>query len=69
MLFTLQRDECSPTLKREQRAPSQTLARPETLCVSFVRLMLFVLIRYTFSRELKGSVEGFTQQVMQTTMM
>jgi hypothetical protein len=31
--------------------------------------MLFVLIRYTFSSEQKGSVEGFTQHVMQTMMM
>jgi len=32
-------------------------------------VMLLACICYTFLREQKGSVEGFTQQVMQTTMM
>jgi hypothetical protein len=30
--------------------------------------MRFVLIRYTFSREQKGSGEGFTQQVMRSVV-
>jgi hypothetical protein len=30
--------------------------------------MRFVLIRYTFSREQKGSVEGFTEHVMRSVM-
>ncbi len=55
-------------MRREKRAPSRIFARPETLRVCFVRLMRFVLIRYTFSREQKGSVEGFTQQVMRSVV-
>ena len=68
MLFTLERASECITLKREQRAPNRTLARPKALSAYLVRLMLFVLIRYTFSREQKGSVEGFTQQVMRSVV-